>query len=176
MKWGLNMSENRLQQKDSDRIPDTGFHKGIKIVSLVVLIAMQIYPILLWNTLPDKLPMHYNAFGEIDRWGSRAELLILPVIGILMYGLLTLVTFFPSAWNIPVTITKENRFRVYQCTKSMLVLMKLEVIVIFAYLEYQVIEQSELSGSFLGVVLFTIFGTIIYFIRRMYKVAKRRVS
>jgi uncharacterized membrane protein len=171
------MSEDRLKQKmDKDRLPDTGFHKGIKIVTLAVLIAMIIYPVLMWNTLPDKLPMHYNAAGEIDRFGSRVELLILPVIGILMYGLLTLVTSFPSTWNIPVTITRENRIRVYQCTKSMLVLMKLEVVVLFAYLEYHIIGQRELPRSFLGIVLIVVFGTIIYFIQRMYKVAKRRVS
>jgi uncharacterized membrane protein len=171
------MSEEIKQlDKDRDRIQDTRFHKVIKLLTLVVLIAMIIYPVIMWNTLPDKLPMHYNAAGEIDRWGGRGETLILPVIGILMYGLLTLVTSFPSAWNIPVQITRENRGRVYQCTKSMLVLMKLEVIVIFAYLEYQVIGQRELAGSFLGIVIFTIFGTMIYFIRRMYKVAKRRIS
>ena len=171
------MSEDRKQQeKDSDRIPDTRFHKVINLVTLVVLIAMIIYPVIMLKSLPDKLPMHYNAAGEIDRWGGKGEALILPVIGIFMYGLLTLVTSFPSAWNIPVQITRENRGRVYQCTKSMLVLMKLEVIVIFAYLEYQVIGQRELSGSFLGIVFFTIFGSMLYFIRRMYKVAKRRIT
>lgn len=171
------MSEDRRQQeKDKDRIPDTRFHKVIKLVTLVILIVMIIYPVIMWSTLPAKLPMHYNASGEIDRYGSRAELFIMPVIGILMYGLLTLVTSFPSTWNIPVTITRENRFRVYQCTKSMLILMKLEVIALFAYIEYQIIGQSELPGSFLGIVLIVIFGTMIYFIRRMYKVAKRRIS
>ncbi len=169
------MSEDKLQ-KDKDRIPDTGFHKGIEIITLIVLIAMIIYPVIMWNTLPAKIPMHYNAAGEIDRWGSRGELILLPVIGMFMYGLLTLVAFSPSAWNIPVTITRENRIRVYQCTKSMLVLMKLEVIVLFAYLEYHIMEQRELSGSFLGIVILVLFGITIYFIRRMFKVAKRRVS
>lgn len=161
-------------RKNKDKIPSSGFHKGVEIITLVVLMTMIIYPLLIWNSLPDKLPMHYNAAGEIDRWGNRGELLILPVIGIFMYGLLTLVSSFPSAWNIPVAVNRENRSRVYQCTKSMLVLMKLEVILLFAYLEYQVTGQRELSGGFLGIVLFVIFGTLIYFIRRMYKVAKRR--
>jgi hypothetical protein len=58
----------------------------------------------------------------------------------------------------------------------MLVLMKLEVIVLFAYLEYHIIGLRELPGSFLGIVLIVIFGTMIYFIRRMYKVAKRRIT
>ena len=159
-----------------DKLPNTRFHKGVEIATIVVLIAMIIYPVLIWNILPEKLPMHYNAAGEIDRYGSRAELFILPATGLFMYGLLTLVAFFPSAWNIPVTITRENRIRVYNCTKSMLVSMKLEVIVLFAYLEYHITRQSELPGNFLVVVLTVIFGTIIYFIRRMYKVAKRRNS
>ena len=30
--------------------------------------------------LPEQLPMHYNLAGEIDRWGSRWEQLIFPLI------------------------------------------------------------------------------------------------
>ncbi|MDF2904849.1 MAG: hypothetical protein K0R34_170 [Herbinix sp.] len=169
-KDGLDYNQNK------EKVPRTVFHKGIELATIAVLIIMVTYPIAIWNTLPDKLPMHYNVAGEIDRWGSRAELFTLPVIGLFMYGLLSLVSSFPSTWNIPVTITRENRTRVYQCTKSMLLLMKLEVIILFAYLEYQVIGQRELTGSFLSIVLLVIFGTIVYFIRRMYKVAKRKVN
>ena len=30
--------------------------------------------------MPDRVPMHYNAAWEIDRWGSRYENLLLPVM------------------------------------------------------------------------------------------------
>jgi uncharacterized membrane protein len=171
------MTEQELRNLNQvDKLPSTRFHKVVEMITLVILMTMIISPMVLWRTLPSKLPMHYNALGEIDRWGSKLELVIMPVIGLLMYGFMTLVSAFPSAWNMPVTITRENRSRVYQCTKSMLVLMKLEVIVLFAYLEYVIMNQQELAGSFLGVVLITVFGTILFFFIRIYKVARRRVE
>lgn len=33
------------------------------------------------GTLPEEVLAHYNALGEVDRWGSKWELLILPGVG-----------------------------------------------------------------------------------------------
>ncbi len=166
-------NEEHFHEK-KERVPSTWFHKLIEIITLFILIIMIIYPFVMWNTLPSKIPAHYNALGEIDRWGTRSELFVLPIGGVFLYGLMSLVSLFPSAWNIPVTVTKENRKRVYQTAKSLLVLMKLEVIVIFGYLEYHSTQMKNLSGSFLGIVLVVVFGTVLYYIARMYRVAKRR--
>ena len=45
--------------------------------------------------MPDVVPMHYNAAGEIDRWGSKYENLLLPLIVLLLALLVTfLIRFF----------------------------------------------------------------------------------
>lgn len=33
---------------------------------------------------PDTIPVHYNAAGEIDRWGSKYEFLLLPLLTLVM--------------------------------------------------------------------------------------------
>ena len=43
------------------------------IVSMIALIF-----------LPDLIPVHYNIKNEIDRWGSKYEILIIPIITILL--------------------------------------------------------------------------------------------
>ena len=35
------------------------------------------------SVLPDALPIHYNAAGQVDRIGLRGQLFILPAIGLL---------------------------------------------------------------------------------------------
>ncbi len=45
--------------------------------------------------MPDQVPMHYDAVGNIDRWGSKYENLIFPVIILAM------------SWR------KSNRFGAY---------------------------------------------------------------
>ena len=51
--------------------------------------------ILIWNSLPAEVPAHFNAAGEVDRWGSKTELLILTVIGALVAGSMQVVERFP---------------------------------------------------------------------------------
>lgn len=41
---------------------------------------------LILQELPDKLPMHYDLQGNIDRWGSKTEELIFPIIILLFIG------------------------------------------------------------------------------------------
>ena len=50
-----------------------------KAMWIVTFIPLVITAIVL-NFLPDKVPMHYNSEGLIDRWGSKYENLIFPFI------------------------------------------------------------------------------------------------
>ena len=46
---------------------------------------------LIWlQFLPDRVPLHYNFAGEIDRWGSKWEYLLLPGIALLFVACLSL--------------------------------------------------------------------------------------
>lgn len=63
--------------------------KAMEGVCLAVLAGMILGPILFWGRIPGQIPGHYNGAGEIDRWGSKWELLLLPVFGVLMDMLLS---------------------------------------------------------------------------------------
>ena len=65
-------------------IPKTLFEKTLDIVTAILYLAGIIYTIIIWNQLPDQVPAHYNGAGEVDRWGSKWELIILPVIAALV--------------------------------------------------------------------------------------------
>lgn len=48
-----------------------------------IFVAMTCFPVvlslLLLPLLPERIPTHYNLYGEVDRWGSRLEVLLLPL-------------------------------------------------------------------------------------------------
>lgn len=50
-----------------------------KIMWIISFIPLVITAVVL-GFLPDKVPMHYNSEGVIDRWGSKYENLIFPII------------------------------------------------------------------------------------------------
>lgn len=54
--------------------------KAMWIVTIVPLIVTMV----VLQFMPDSVPMHYDLAGEIDRWGSKYENIIFPVIIIAM--------------------------------------------------------------------------------------------
>lgn len=142
----------------------TRFQKAIEFITVIILLGTLIYLILSWGKLPDKIPAHYNPAGVVDRWGSKNEILTIPIMSIALYILLTIVSFFPSIWNVPVKITEENRWFVYYNLKTMLILIKLEIIILFSYITYCNIKVQSLGGWFLPIELIMIFGTLTYYL------------
>ena len=52
-------------------------NKGKLILSSVILLVPMVVGLLLWNRLPGQMPIHWNASGEIDDWGSKAAVVFL---------------------------------------------------------------------------------------------------
>ncbi len=59
------------------------------------LIAVVLLPFLYlayyWNRLPSRVPIHWNFQGQIDRYGSKMELLLIPILLPLLIYLIFLV-------------------------------------------------------------------------------------
>lgn len=138
-------------------------------LSLLVLVGTVVFLAGYWKQIPAEVPMHYNAAGEIDRWGTKAELLILPVIAWLLYGLLTVVEQFPSAWNTGVKVTAETREQVYALLGHMLSTLKLLVMVMFAWITLWCALARPLPVWFLPVVLAAVFGNMAYWLVRIFR-------
>ena len=63
--------------------------KELPLIAIVLLPF--IYLAYLWNDLPNKVPMHWNIKGEIDRYGDKSELIIIPILLPLLVYLIFLV-------------------------------------------------------------------------------------
>ena len=63
-----------------------------ELPQLAVLAGMFIAAATCWSTVPDRIPVHWNLAGEIDRYGGKFEgLLLVPLISLGLYGLLLLL-------------------------------------------------------------------------------------
>jgi uncharacterized membrane protein len=147
---------------------------ALEIIGLLLLIAMFAFVCIQWNQLPLQIPVHYNATGEIDSLGSKTEILIMPVIGIFLYVLLTVVAFFPQIWNVPVRITKENKEAVYQHTMNLIILLKIEMLAMFFYITYYMATMQPLPITFIPILMIILFGTIIFYILRTSRLGTRK--
>lgn len=58
--------------------------KKAKTALWLLIIAAFLVTVLFIAAMPDSVPMHYNAFGETDRWGSRFEYLLFPMLSLII--------------------------------------------------------------------------------------------
>ncbi len=58
--------------------------------------------------LPDQIPGHFNGLGEVDRWGSKYEIIILPIIGVFIFALMSLLEKAPHMHNYPKRLNENN--------------------------------------------------------------------
>lgn len=132
-----------------------------EVFCMILLIVTTLYTIYMYIQLPEKIPIHYNSAGVIDRYGNKLEIFILLIVTWVMYIGLSLVTRVPQFWNTGVSVTAENKDRVYRILKNMLKIIKMEIIVIFCYLIYNTTTLYDLPKWFVPVFLVLLFSTML---------------
>ena len=65
--------------------------KIIECACAAMILGMILGLLLFWSQIPDQVPGHYNSAGEIDRWGDKWELLLLPSCGVFLYCIISAV-------------------------------------------------------------------------------------
>lgn len=128
-----------------------------------------LYLTITWDNIPDEIPGHYNAIGQIDKVTGKSSLIALSAVAWLMYIGMSLPEKYPQIWNTGVTITEENKNRVYRILKDMLKTIKLIVVAVFTYLTINSAIAIPLSAWFLPVFLILTFGSLIFFIGKLVK-------
>jgi uncharacterized membrane protein len=82
--------------------------------------------------LPATIPIHFNASGQVDNYGSKATLLILPVLGTLLYLGLAQLNKYPHIFNYVTDITEDNARKQYTIATRILRFIKLAILFVFS--------------------------------------------
>ena len=90
------------------------FFCAILIVTYIIHIA------LIYKTLPESLPTHFNFAGNPDGFGDRISVIFEPLISALVVIIVEIISHFPQLWNYPVKVTDENRDILYAITMVMI--------------------------------------------------------
>jgi uncharacterized membrane protein len=146
---------------------------GLELTALLLVVSFILFVSVQWDQLPQRIPGHFNAMGEVDRWGNKREFLMLPIIGALLYLFMTVISFFPQTWNVPVKVTERNKAAVYQCVKSTLILIKIELLAVLFYITAYIANAQALPIAFLPVMLTIVVGTTLFSIIWMYRAGKK---
>ena len=154
-------------------IPKTLLEKTLDGITGIIYLVGIIYTVVVWNQLPDQIPAHYNGLGEVDRWGSKWELIILPVIAALLAVFMTFLEKHPE-WHNYMKLKENNIEFQYKNSRLMMNVLKNECVLLFTFLTYKT-EQIAMGNTdtigtaVLPIFLVVIFGSMAYYIIRSLK-------
>lgn len=140
------------------KLPKTKYEKILDIIGGGIFIVSIIFIISQWNTLPEEIPAHFNGAGEVDRWGSKIELFILPGIGIFLWIFLGLLEKVPYMHNYPARLNESNVEAFYLNSRKILNEIKNLCLILFAVISFEIVlvvlgKVDGLGWWFLPVVL-----------------------
>jgi uncharacterized membrane protein len=130
-----------------------------EIPFLLIAVLPFIYLAFIWNNLPEKVPMHWNGSGEIDRYGDKKEL-------VLMLFLLTGITYF-----VFLVIPKIDPKQKLQNMGNKLNNLRLILGVFMSALAIGIVYSTQQKSSNPG-FLFVIIGLLFTFLGNYFKTIK----
>jgi uncharacterized membrane protein len=101
-------------------IPKTKSEKVWDIIGYSYLIGTIFFLVMVWGNLPDQVPAHFNGFGEVDRWGSKWELIILPIISIFLLLMMQFLEKHPEWHNYPARLNESNAKSFYLLSRKIM--------------------------------------------------------
>lgn len=114
-----------------------------------------------YRILPDIIPIHYNIAGEIDDTGSKATILVLPLITTLLFIGLTILNRYPHIFNYPVKITEQNALRQYSNALMLIRVLKLVIVAVFTSIAWFMIRGASDRQVNLGIWFLPVFLALV---------------
>lgn len=145
------------------KLPKTTGERIWDIIGGVIFLCSIVYIIVIWGSLPDRVPMHFNVAGEVDRIGSKYEMIILPLIGIGLWMFLDVLERKPHLHNYPARLNESNAAAFYLLSRKMMNVIKNLCLILFAFISFEIVQVSLGKVDALGIwfLLVIIITTLI---------------
>lgn len=145
------------------KIPKTNGEWIWDVIGYLLYIGSIILLIFVWGDLPQKVPAHYNALGEVDRWGSKWELIILPMIAAFLALMMQVFEKYPEWHNYPKRFNESNAIKFYIHSRKLINQLKNMCLIMFALVLFESVSISLgwWSGSGIWLLPILLLGIFI---------------
>ena len=141
---------------------------NIALALALIALSLNAYP-----ELPDRIPLHFGAGGEPDRWGEPSLLswMALPLIGVgtvlILYVTAAVVPKRPQLFNVPdrkklLELPPHLQQWVIRGTLNVLYVLAASILLTFAGLQYGAWESAHTGGAssmLTGSIVFSLVST-----------------
>lgn len=140
-----------MEERPVLKLEWTFLDRILEITGGVSLMVLWILVIVNYPGLPDTIPTHFNAFGQVDGYGGRGTFLLLPVIVTVVFIGLTILNRFPHVFNFPVGITQDNALKQYTNATRFIRYLKLVIVLIFGLIAFNMAQNAQGKADGMGI-------------------------
>jgi len=140
--------------------------KELPLIAIVLLPF--IYLAYIWNQLPEKVPMHWNIKGEVDRYGEKVELIIIPILLPLLVYIIFLV--------VPKIDPKNKLNKMGNKLQTMKFLLTTFMSILALFIIYTAKNESFANPNYIVLligVLYLVFGNYFKTLKANYFIGIR---
>ena len=157
-----------MKSRPKIRPPKFFWDKVLEATAILGVLFGIILILQAWSSLPATIPIHFDAVGNPDGYGSKGMIWLLPAISVVMIPAMLFLRRFPWLSNVPLKITEENAEYQYTLIVRLLSLLACFVSLLFLMLVYDTISIASGGVSLLGWMFMPIFlggitGPIIWY-------------
>ena len=134
-------------------IPKTMLERVANIIGYSIFIGALIYVIITFPSLPAEVPTHFGADGEVNRYGSKYEIIVLVVIPLFLIPGLKALERFPEMHNYPRRMDESNIEEFYLNSRMLLNLTTNGTMIVFAIIFIEIINHGLIGKSIFGASL-----------------------
>lgn len=138
----------------------SGWLRSVPLAAVILGFVLVAYS---YGSLPQEIPVHFNARGEADDYGNKVILWLLPAVNLILFVVLEYAAKTPfDMFNYPVAITEENAARQHRIALQLLAYMRVVICLLLAYLVYAIVRSAQSGGSQLNMVVFWSFIVLVF--------------
>ena len=140
----------------------------LEAVAIFAVLAMFLYPLYHYGSMPDRVPTHFDASGMPDAYGSKTSIWALPIISLVTFIILFIMNKSPHIFNYPTKITEDNALSQYQAATRLIRLLNAIMMAFMAYISYGIVQNALGMQNGLGTYAVWIFMAIVFGISGFY--------
>ena len=139
-------------------------------LAVLCFLGTLIFVVVKYPSLPDTLPSHFNARGEIDGWSGKASAAFFPsIVGFLMLAIMGPIQFFPQVWNNTQGVPAYKLPRVIRSTRTGLCMMLFLMEAFFAFTAVCAVKLMPMPAFVSFLFMGLTFGIIVFILVQTFR-------
>ncbi len=128
---------------------------------LAMIVGIWALAFLAYMHLPDSIALHFDAAGQPNRYGGKANVFLMPFIATLIASGIFIINQFPHIFNYPVKITPQNAIYQYSLATRFMRWTNLLITLLLGIITYEIVASARGKFSKIGIVLIIVYSMLM---------------